>query len=748
MKLRRRVLCCSIALVLGSGLGDAWSQTVVGPGTVTTTVTSSSGTTSVVGNTTINTSAGSTDGVRANGGDVILDMAAAPGGAIIVQTAGGRALRATVGSISAQNGINIRTTNGAAMFADGGDISVWGGNISATNYGMIAGATAGSVEIGATSAGDPVLAPGAAGAGLGADGSGQLVLESGNRFYLGQAGVFRNVYGIGVQGPAATATVNGALPITFNGNGAMGIYLYGGGQLIANAPIGLTFAGSSSVGLTVDSGSNAQTLNGLAMTFNATAGTGGTGVVLQRVASATLGGLTIAGPGAGLGVWVQEGSSLALAGASRIGIASASKGQSFRFLPGVTSSLATGGIFGSISVPSQKAGALVQGGSLTSTGTTWTNSSQAGYGIYAGMPGTSISSVSLTGDSVTTTGANSTSLQTYTNGQITATNSTVRNEGGMVALYMWNFGDATRQVVADSSIILSNTTVTATGSAYGLYSNNASKGWGNTFTLQGGHLTSERYAIVAAGPLTATATDARISGVQGLLSAGGNGINGEATWVELTANNSILEGFAEADTASTANITLNDRSHWTGQASNLTNVSVDATSLWTITEVSTVSQRVLNNGRIEFTPPTGDVYKHLYTQSYQGGNGSVLALNTYLGEDDSPTDQLILDGGDATGQSELEILNAGGPGALTLGDGIRVIVALNGATTDTGAFTNNQLLLAGPYNYRLYRGGFSTGTEQDWFLRSAVAWEPHVPAAAPAARRRSTCRSGRAARSS
>ena len=718
----RRVLSSQVALVLAQCCLAAplAAQTVVGPGSRTTTVTATSGDTTVVGNTTIDTSAGTTDGVWANGGNVALDMQAPPGGAIVVRTGTGRGLHATIGTISAPNGLNVFAGNAAALFADGGTIDLHGGNVSSNGArSRLAGVTSGTVTIGATSYNDPSTAPGT-GSGVGVEGSGRAVLQAGNRLFVGG---MTNAVGIGVQGAGASVAVTGQLPISFQSNGALGIYLYAGGQLQASAPIALTFAGTSSVGLTLDGTANAQTISGLTTTFNSTdtSTSAGTAVLATNGGSATLDNLVVNGPGVGLGTWIQTGSTLTLTGASQVTVSSTKNGQAYRFSPGPTSSMATSAIFATGIAPSQRAGALVQGGTLTSSGTTWSNPTAQGYGIYAGQAGTALSSVSLTGDSVTTSGANSTTIQTYSNGQVSATDTTIRNDGGMVALYMWNFGDATRQVVADGRIDLVNSTVTATGPAYGLYSNNMSKGWDHVFTLQGGALTSDRWAIVATGPLTVSATNTTISGADGLLSAGAMGAaNGEATFVDLVANASTLSGLAEADSDSQVDITLENRSHWTGQAWNVTHVSVDPTSVWTIPEVSTVSALVTNNGRIEFTPPDNDVYKHLYTQSYIGGAGSVLAMNTWLGDDNSPTDQLILDGGSATGQSELEFHSTGGAGALTSGDGIRVVVAMNNATTDAAAFTNNQLLLAGPYNYRLHRGGESPGTEQDWFLRSTL----------------------------
>lgn len=104
------------------------------------------------------------------------------------------------------------------------------------------------------------------------------------------------------------------------------------------------------------------------------------------------------------------------------------------------------------------------------------------------------------------------------------------------------------------------------------------------------------------------------------------------------------------------------------------------------------------------------------------GQGGVIGLTTYLGGDNSPTDRIRLVGGTASGTSLLRITNAGGPGALTLGDGIRVLEAAAGATTAPGAFRLESRVVAGAYEYQLFRGG-SAGTE-DWFLRSSLPAGP------------------------
>jgi outer membrane autotransporter protein len=107
--------------------------------------------------------------------------------------------------------------------------------------------------------------------------------------------------------------------------------------------------------------------------------------------------------------------------------------------------------------------------------------------------------------------------------------------------------------------------------------------------------------------------------------------------------------------------------------------------------------------------------------SYVGNNGR-LVLNTILGGDDSPSDKLVLNGGTATGRTELEIHNVvEGMGAETFRNGIPVVVALNGATTAPNAFELTGEVRDGAFDYDLFRGGVEGTNPQDFFLRNSFA---------------------------
>ena len=124
--------------------------------------------------------------------------------------------------------------------------------------------------------------------------------------------------------------------------------------------------------------------------------------------------------------------------------------------------------------------------------------------------------------------------------------------------------------------------------------------------------------------------------------------------------------------------------------------------------------------------------------AYAGNNG-VLRLGTFLGDSTSVSDRLVLNGASASasGRTSVQITQFGGLGALTAGNGIEVVSALNGATT-TAQTTKDAFALAGghvdagAFEYRLYAADAS-GAGENWYLRSTTTAPAPSPAPAPAA---------------
>jgi len=168
---------------------------------------------------------------------------------------------------------------------------------------------------------------------------------------------------------------------------------------------------------------------------------------------------------------------------------------------------------------------------------------------------------------------------------------------------------------------------------------------------------------------------------------------------DIVATRSTVTGSAQTVAGSVSNLTL-----------------VDAT--WNLTGDSNLTNLVNDPSLIDFAAPQAGAFKTLTVVNYSGDG--TIALNTVLGDDSSPSDRLVVDGGIATGPSLISIKPAGGEGAVTVANGILVVDAINGATTATDAFALGSRVAAGPYEYTLQRSSVDATGPQSWFLRSTI----------------------------
>src|SRR5262249_22101166 len=182
---------------------------------------------------------------------------------------------------------------------------------------------------------------------------------------------------------------------------------------------------------------------------------------------------------------------------------------------------------------------------------------------------------------------------------------------------------------------------------------------------------------------------------------------------------STLTGSAFTDSTSTSTVNLTNGSVWT----------ITGCSTCAIPNNSNVTTLTNNNSTINFLAPTGaptlqSSYLTLTAVNYTGTGGTI-GLNTFLGADGSPSNLLIINGGTATGSTLMRITNTGGPGVETTGNGILVVNAINGGTTTPAAFSlAGGRLTAGAFDYFLFRGGVSPGSQDSWFLRNALVAPP------------------------
>ena len=111
---------------------------------------------------------------------------------------------------------------------------------------------------------------------------------------------------------------------------------------------------------------------------------------------------------------------------------------------------------------------------------------------------------------------------------------------------------------------------------------------------------------------------------------------------------------------------------------------------------------VINAGVIDLRDNGGSTTDRLAITGNYVGAGGQIQFQTVLASDGSPSDRLQINRGNASGTTTLFFTDAGGGGALTTGDGILVVEAINGATTGSAAFGG--FAAAGPYDYLLERG--------------------------------------------
>ena len=190
--------------------------------------------------------------------------------------------------------------------------------------------------------------------------------------------------------------------------------------------------------------------------------------------------------------------------------------------------------------------------------------------------------------------------------------------------------------------------------------------------------------------------------------------NGAST-VNVSGKSQIIGNIINGTTAKT-DVTL-DGSVLTGAVQNLSSLTLNNQSVWNLTGDSVLTNLSMDNSLLNFTQPQQGQF-HTLNASTLSGNGS-LNFNTQLGSDNSPTDLLHVQG-NASGQFGVLVRNVGGSGALTTGDGIR-LVQVDG--DDTSSLKLLRKVSAGAYDYYLYKGGSSSS--KDWYLRTYL--EPVPP---------------------
>lgn len=174
-------------------------------------------------------------------------------------------------------------------------------------------------------------------------------------------------------------------------------------------------------------------------------------------------------------------------------------------------------------------------------------------------------------------------------------------------------------------------------------------------------------------------------------------------------------------------LVLGDAGTGTGRLT-LDNNSVLASSEGVITAFGPGQRASVSNAGTLNLTEGGDALGRLTLQGDYVGENGFLRVNSVLAGDNSPSDRLVVSAGSITGTTGLIVNNLGGAGAPTYQNGIQVVEARDGATSTATAFVQTQTLSAGAYDYRLFKGGVTAGSENNWYLRSTLVAPPVVTA--------------------
>jgi len=147
---------------------------------------------------------------------------------------------------------------------------------------------------------------------------------------------------------------------------------------------------------------------------------------------------------------------------------------------------------------------------------------------------------------------------------------------------------------------------------------------------------------------------------------------------------------------------------------------VSSSSLMNLNSFNQTVKGLTNNGTIQLSDGSA-VHPSTtlkITDAYTSNNG-VLNISTVLENDNSASDKLIFSGPSAiaTGQTLVNVTNAGGLGALTTEVGIPVVLTENGAKINFKSFIlAGEHVDAGAYEYRLYQDETRAVLRSDTFI--------------------------------
>lgn len=136
----------------------------------------------------------------------------------------------------------------------------------------------------------------------------------------------------------------------------------------------------------------------------------------------------------------------------------------------------------------------------------------------------------------------------------------------------------------------------------------------------------------------------------------------------------------------------------------------------TLRGTGTIDGSLLNAGII--APGTDKELGTLTVEGAYGGTGGMLVSRVGGSQSSPESDILRIVGGEsiASGTTSVKVVDIGGLGGPTSGNGIMLVDTADGAQTSVDSFTLSGRVAAGAYEYNLVRGGQTEDSEQNWYL--------------------------------
>jgi hypothetical protein len=716
--------------------------TTISGGSVTTSglhaigvLTQGSGTSASLTGTTISTSGNASTGVELNGTGSSVSLS--------------DVTITTTGTLDPTTGFNTQGfyngTNGLGTVIGGGAATITNSSISTSgaNSNAILTRDGGTTSVtGGTASTSGVFAHGVLteGSGTSVSLTGTTITTTGNGspgavlVGTGSAMMLSNV-GITTSGTTDEGGHN-AVGV-FNGSASSGLYPGGGTLGISNS--GIETMGDLSIGVETANGGK-TTISGGAVT---TKGNAAYAVTVNSGGVTTLNGIAIVTTGNGSGGLAINGagSEIDATGvtiATSGGLDLASGQHSYGIYNGYFGTFLNGGVatVSNSLVGTQGLkmyGIFTQSGGVTNlSGDTVVTTGQDAHALY--VTGAH-SQVNLSGtNSLSTQGDGASGVVASLGGVVTATGSTtVTTLGGMSPAT----GFGANGVAADGSgaqVNLGAATITTTGpGGYGLVAaDTTSSGAAGSIIVSGAlnivttdptsaavGLQGDGASILATGGGTIASTGNAIAFLGGtgqtatfdgftINNQSGDLIFADPSVATVNFNNTIATAGAGnlLNATNSSAITFNaSASTVTGpiqtDATSNTNVNLNNGTKWVMTAPSTVTNLNVTNSIVVFAPPgSGQAFKILTVTNYVG-SGANITMNASVAGASSASDQIVVNGGSATGQTLLTIHNVGAPGGQTTGAGIPLVVATNSGSIATNAFALANTTVAGGFRYVL-----------------------------------------------